>query len=104
MLMFAHGFYDPLRDDRAARGRGRHDDRAEGARSPGAPHVRAGDRHAGARRRAPGRHRQGPGARAGVRAPASAPRAPACIETTFKEETETDLFGEQSVLCGGASS
>ncbi len=31
------------------------------------------------------------GARAGV------------IETTFKEETETDLFGEQVVLCGGAS-
>ena len=31
------------------------------------------------------------GARAGV------------IETTFTEETETDLFGEQSVLCGGAS-
>ena len=26
------------------------------------------------------------------------------IETTFKEETETDLFGEQSVLCGGISS
>ncbi len=26
-----------------------------------------------------------------------------CIETTFKEETETDLFGEQAVLCGGAS-
>ncbi len=25
------------------------------------------------------------------------------IETTFKEETETDLFGEQSVLCGGVS-
>ncbi len=31
------------------------------------------------------------GARAGV------------IETNFKEETETDLFGEQTVLCGGAS-
>lgn len=31
------------------------------------------------------------GARAGV------------IETTFKEETETDLFGEQVVLCGGVS-
>jgi ketol-acid reductoisomerase len=31
------------------------------------------------------------GARAGV------------IETTFKEETETDLFGEQVVLCGGTS-
>jgi ketol-acid reductoisomerase len=25
------------------------------------------------------------------------------IETTFQEETETDLFGEQSVLCGGIS-
>ncbi len=25
------------------------------------------------------------------------------IKTTFTEETETDLFGEQSVLCGGAS-
>jgi len=32
------------------------------------------------------------GARAGV------------IETTFKEETETDLFGEQVVLCGGLTS
>ena len=25
------------------------------------------------------------------------------IETTFKDETETDLFGEQSVLCGGSA-
>jgi len=25
------------------------------------------------------------------------------IETTFREETETDLFGEQTVLCGGVS-
>lgn len=31
------------------------------------------------------------GARAGV------------LETTFKEETETDLFGEQTVLCGGVT-
>jgi ketol-acid reductoisomerase len=27
---------------------------------------------------------------------------PGVIQTTFKEETETDLFGEQAVLCGGA--
>ncbi len=27
----------------------------------------------------------------------------AVIETTFEEETETDLFGEQAVLCGGVS-
>lgn len=26
------------------------------------------------------------------------------VETTFKEETETDLFGEQAVLCGGCAS
>ena len=25
------------------------------------------------------------------------------IETSFREETETDLFGEQAVLCGGVS-
>jgi ketol-acid reductoisomerase len=29
---------------------------------------------------------------------------PGIIQTTFKEETETDLFGEQTVLCGGLSS
>ncbi len=27
----------------------------------------------------------------------------AIIETTFKDETETDLFGEQAVLCGGVT-
>jgi ketol-acid reductoisomerase len=27
----------------------------------------------------------------------------AMIETTFREETETDLFGEQTVLCGGSA-
>ena len=26
------------------------------------------------------------------------------METTFKDETETDLFGEQNVLCGGVTS
>lgn len=34
---------------------------------------------------------------------ASAGRVPGVIETTFKEETETDLFGEQAVLCGGVT-
>jgi ketol-acid reductoisomerase len=31
----------------------------------------------------------------------SAGRGPASSKPTFKEETETDLFGEQTVLCGG---
>ncbi len=26
------------------------------------------------------------------------------LETSFREETETDLFGEQAVLCGGMTS
>jgi len=34
---------------------------------------------------------------------ASAPRRAGVLETTFTEETETDLFGEQAVLCGGVS-
>lgn len=34
---------------------------------------------------------------------ASAAPAPAVIKTTFTEETETDLFGEQAVLCGGTA-
>ena len=49
------------------------------------------------------RQRPGQGDRAVLRARASASPAPACIETTFAEETETDLFGEQAVLCGGVS-
>jgi ketol-acid reductoisomerase len=28
----------------------------------------------------------------------------ACFESTFKDETETDLFGEQNIICGGAMS
>ena len=34
---------------------------------------------------------------------ASASLRAGVIETTFAEETETDLFGEQAVLCGGVS-
>ena len=43
------------------------------------------------------RHRSGYTAQA-----SAAPRA-AVMETTFKIETETDLFGEQAVLCGGVT-
>ena len=38
-----------------------------------------------------------------VRQGASAPTRAGVLETTFAEETETDLFGEQAVLCGGVS-
>ena len=70
---------------------------------PGPPPVQRGPRRADARRgragrvaatrwrsRSPTPRRIG-GTRAGV------------LKTTFNEETETDLFGEQAVLCGGVS-
>ena len=93
----------PLRHDRAAGRRRRHDDRAEGARPPRARDVPGGRRRAGAGRRPPGRQRQR-ARRWRCRTPRriGVTRA-GVLETTFAEETETDLFGEQAVLCGGVS-
>ena len=73
---------------------------ARRARPPRAAHLRGGRRRARrssrcrptrpARRSRPRSHARAIGAtRAGV------------LDTTFEEETETDLFGEQVVLCGG---
>ena len=101
-LLFGHGFSDPLRRGRAAARRRRG---ARGAQGPGhlvrrqylegsgVPCLVAVAQDASdsalaltlAYAKAIG------GTRGGV------------IETTFKDETETDLFGEQAVLCGGAS-
>ena len=93
----------PLRQIAAPDGVDVGDGRAEGARPPGAAHVRRGARHPVAVRRArttpPGRRGR---ARSRTRAGIGAARA-GVIETTFEEETETDLFGEQAVLCGGTS-
>ena len=52
-------------------------------------------------RRAPGRHRQGPATLALSYADAIGGTRAGVLDTTFEEETETDLFGEQVVLCGG---
>jgi ketol-acid reductoisomerase len=52
--------------------------------------------------RAPGRHGQGPGHGPGLCQGHRRHRG-GVLTTTFKEETETDLFGEQVVLCGGVS-
>ena len=100
-LAFAHGFnihFDQIAPPDGCR---RVDDRAEGSRSPRAPHLRRRRRRAVPRR---GRSNDATGkakeialayakgiggTRAGV------------LDTTFEEETETDLFGEQVVLCGG---
>ena len=73
-------------------------------KAPG-PH-RAQHLHAGRRRAAPDRRarRQDAARRATWRcryAVANGGGKAGIIETNFREETETDLFGEQAVLCGG---
>jgi ketol-acid reductoisomerase len=90
----------PLRPSRAARRPGRHHDRPEGpghtvrstySQGGGVPHLIAvhQDKSGSARDLALSYATANGGGRAGI------------IETNFREETETDLFGEQAVLCGG---
>jgi ketol-acid reductoisomerase len=93
----------PLRPDRAARRPGRDHDRAQGPGPPGALHL-----HPGRRRAEPDRRHQDASGQALEIALAYA-RAigggrAGIIETSFREECETDLFGEQVVLCGGLTS
>jgi ketol-acid reductoisomerase len=100
-LAFAHGFnvhYNQVvpRDDLdvwmvAPKAPG-HTVRSTYAQGGGVPHLVAvhQDRSGRAREMALSYAMANGGGRAGI------------IETSFKEETETDLFGEQTVLCGGA--
>ena len=103
MLMFGHGFNIRFGTIVPPADVDVDDDRAEVARPPRARGLPGRRRHAGAAR---GRSRT-PRARAQSLALSYAKgigvtRA-GVIETTFTEETETDLFGEQAVLCGGVS-
>ena len=50
---------------------------------------------------APGPERRHPADGAGLRVKGIGAGRAGIIETNFREETETDLFGEQTVLCGG---
>jgi len=102
-LLFAHGFNIHFGQIMPPDGRGRAARRAEGPRPP----CRAASSRTGAASPASSPSHQDAtgqakdiglayaravgGGRAGI------------VETTFKEETETDLFGEQAVLCGGAA-
>ena len=103
MLMFAHGFNIRFGTITPPAGRRRHDGRAEVARPS---RARAATSRAAARRRCSPSTRTRPARRARwrcrTRKGIGATRA-GVIETTFAEETETDLFGEQAVLCGGVS-
>ena len=74
----------------------------EGPGPPVAQRLRAGRRRAGAVRGRAGSVGLGPRADPRLRPRDRSTRA-GVLETTFKEETETDLFGEQALLCGGVS-
>ena len=90
----------PLRPDQAARRCHRRDGRPQGPRPPGAPPVRR--RQGRARLIAVDQDPTGNGqALALSYAKAIGGTRASVIKTTFKDETETDLFGEQAVLCGG---
>src|SRR5690348_2299899 len=88
--------------DRSAQRHRRGDGGAERPRRAGAQRVCARARRAVPVRGAAGRQRSRRGARARYADGIGGGRA-MLIRTDFKEETETDLFGEQAVLCGGAS-
>ncbi|MEZ4510006.1 MAG: hypothetical protein R2881_10480 [Eubacteriales bacterium] len=101
-LVFAHGFNIHYGQISAACQRGRRHGRAESGpghtvrseyqRGAGVPCLIAVYQISPAKPRKPFAYAAGiGGARAGV------------LETTFREETETDLFGEQAVLCGGVT-
>ena len=93
----------PLRLHRAARGRRREHGRAQGR--PATSSAASTSRAAAFRSSSP--WSRTPPATRGDRAQSTRRRSAASraagIKTTFTEETETDLFGEQSVLCGGVS-
>ena len=101
--MFAHGFnirfgrIDPPAGVDVGHGR------AQGSGPPAALRLRGGRRRARPVRGLPRRDRHGPGPGPGLRPRRSGRRAPACSRRPSSEETETDLFGEQSVLCGGTA-
>ena len=100
-MMFAHGLnihfnlIEPRADHRRA------DDRAEGPRPHGALGISARRRRAVPARRSIRTRRATRTISACPMAPAIGGGRAGIIETTFKEECETDLFGEQAVLCGG---
>ena len=103
LLMFAHGFNIQFGRIRAA---GQRSTSAwSRPRGPVTCCAASTSRAAACRRCSPSTRMRPGTARARVLAYArgiGSTRA-GVLETTFKEETETDLFGEQALLCGGVS-
>ena len=103
LLMFAHGFN--IRFGRIEPGRRRSTSGWSRPRAPATSCAACTSRAAASRRCSPSSRTRAGTARAADLAYARGlgnTRA-GVLETTFKEETETDLFGEQALLCGGVS-
>ena len=93
----------PVRADRAAGRRRRRDGRAQGSRPPGPQRLPGRRRRARPVRRPSATRAARPGPGSWPTPAALGNTRAGVLETTFAEETETDLFGEQSVLCGGTA-
>ena len=101
MLMFAHGFnihFGCIKPPKnvdvtmiAPKAPG-HTVRSEYQAGKGTPCLVAVEQDA---------HRKGTGYGTCLCVLVSVEQEPVVLETTFRTETETDLFGEQAVLCGG---
>ena len=100
-LFFAHGFNVRFGYVQAPGGRRRGHGRPQGPRPPRAPHLHRGRRRAVPHRRGARTPPARPTTLALAYADAIGGTRAGVLETTFEEETETDLFGEQVVLCGG---
>jgi ketol-acid reductoisomerase len=103
-LMFAHGFNIRFGQIKPPAQHRREHGRAQGPRPPRARGLQGG---VGRARRSSLCSRT-PAARRSSQSRWPTPRGMGCtragvLETTFTEETETDLFGEQAVLCGGVT-
>ena len=102
-LMFAHGFNIRFRTITPPNNGRRLPRRPQGPRPPCPRGLHRRRRHPRPRRRRAGRQRQRSRARTLSYAKGIGCTRAGVLETTFTEETETDLFGEQAVLCGGTS-
>ena len=102
-VLFAHGFNVHFGQITPEPG---HDVIMVAPKGPGPPRppaLRGRRGRPGARRRRPGRERQRARRSRSRTATAIGCGRAGMIETTFAEETESDLFGEQAVLCGGVT-
>ena len=103
VLMFAHGFNIHFNQIKAPERCRRYHGGAQRPRPHRAQPVFGRQRRAEPDRGLSGCFRPRQGLSRWPMLAASARGRAGILETTFKEETETDLFGEQAVLCGGVT-